>query len=175
MARVYGDLHNPGTEIRYLPQGNTYRADISHTSKGAAKQGVEILGHADVTIVVTRVVVANPGSAMTFQIDATSSALTGGTGSTITPGKFDSNQPASKATVHTFETTAPTGGGTSRFVAMPALTVATNQVLEEYFNEYGTQGVVIRGATEGLTITHQTDAVAYKGYIEWLELYDESN
>lgn len=175
MALEYHKPDNAAVDRRYLPQGRTYRVDFSHTSKGASKQGFELLGSATATIIVTRIRIAKPGTAMTFKVDLTSAATTGGAGSTLTPTPMDQNYAASTATAKTYQTTAPTGGGTSRGVLMAAESVGTSEVVELVFNENGAAGPVLRGTASGLTVTHGTDNIAYKGFVEFIEKYDEGN
>jgi len=128
---------------------------------------VQIIGGANNIIRVTKVQFSKPSGAQAPLIfTKNSAAATGGTSTTPTPVPLDSADAVAEAVVRLY-TALPTPGASVGNVY--DADHATSDVLFETFgDEQNTQGLVLRGVAEALTIVLQADATI-NGYLEWTE------
>ncbi len=156
-----------GSQVVGKTEGKaTYRISFNDLVV-VAGVGVNILGHANAVVRVTRIQISKPSVAQApCRFVKTSAAATGGTQTAPTPILLDSANEAAVAVVNLY-TAAPTGGAEVGSVFEGDIGAA--DVVDETFgDEQNTQALVLRGAAQTLEIDLSAGATI-NGLLEWTE------
>lgn len=171
-----------------LNTSNPTRATYSASSAAfaSASSGTDIFtiyGSASKTITVRRIVVTGTqttaGTINVFLVKR-STANTGGTSASVTAVPQDSVNPAATATILSY-TANPTGLGTAvgnvraskMFVPAPATATNQSPLISWDFGLEESQGLILRGASQGLCVNLSGVTVTGNSWIIWVVWMEE--